>query len=92
MYLSDRLLTLDYESGADYVLSIEKETDTIRLFWPEEDNEYQCFTTFNAIEDGEYLSLNELEEKANKIIEAHKLEPSGTLRNTHEHITQYPPE
>jgi hypothetical protein len=93
MYLSTPLFTLTYTSENSYVVSFEKSADRLRLFWEKDDGEgYQCFTTFGSIEDGEYLSREEIVEKANNIILSHKLESENTLADQFEHqIVDYPP-
>jgi len=86
MYLSDKILTLYYETGNTYLASISSD-DTIRLFWECDDtNRYQCFITFNI--DNE-ISLTDVEKKVVKIIESQQLETAEQLQYTEHHKTNF---
>jgi hypothetical protein len=98
MYLSDPIVSLHYDSGNEYVLSIESSTDKIRLFEEDEDKtgeyNFQCFTTFDAVTEGgkEYLSIEELVERADNILVASRMEGENTLKTTTKHpSSDYPP-
>lgn len=96
MYLSDPVVTLIYDSEKTYVASLEFSTRKIRVFWEDddEDDEYECFTVFDATtEDGDWMTIEDLVDRTNRTVVAHRLEPEDSLINTHEHATtDYPPE
>lgn len=80
MYLSDPLLKLRYESGREYIASLEASTDKIRLFWEDTDEteyDWQCFATFPNPDD-----RSDLATRADKTIVAHRLESEDSLSET----------
>lgn len=80
MYLSTPLVKLCYQSGSEYVASLEDSTGKIRLFWEDDDEtdyEWQCFSVFDSPE-----THKEIINQANRLIVAHKLEAEETLEKT----------
>jgi len=92
MYLSDPIVTLVYENENKYIASLEFNTRKIRVFW-EDDNGYSCFSVFDATENGNWQTTEEIIEQTNDLIVAHRLEQEDSLIETLSHpTTTYPPE
>lgn len=96
MSLNNQLFTVIYDSGSEYVVSFEEELNKIRLFLEEEDGEFQCFTTFSAMEPSgeDWKSLEDIKLQSIDLIAAYDLEPPNTLTRIIEHkkAEDYPPQ
>lgn len=86
MYLSHKIVTLIYESGDKYVVSFEA-PNTVKLFW-EDENDFQCFVTFESTEED---SIDSIIEQSDSLVIAHGLELEDTLKRTIIKTNTFPP-